>query len=404
MASYTLNFYTAEGNYKKRVIDADSPQAAESILRAEGLHPTSVKETARLDRRRYKIKLTPRELIDIYQHLELHFSSGILAVEALGALKDASASKHTRTVLHEIHQSVYHAKLGLSAAFAQFPRSFPPSTVAMIQAGEGGGSTALAKIFADIRDQIEFSERNRNAFRRGISYPALVITMSLALVIFMMTFFVPKVSRFLRELDAKMPTLTLYVVQTGDFFSRHWLLIIGSAIAIPLLVRLSRFTEAGTQLTDRLFLRLPFFNSIYRDLATATVTKYYASLKRAGKQPGETLELCERLFQNRAMAADIGEIRHNVVTRSLPLSKAFSLSSFFPKEAVVLIASGEKTANLEFCMERLSSFHSARARDRIERAIFWLNPIIIIGLGAVVGTIIVAMFLPIITAITSINL
>lgn len=173
---------------------------------------------------------------------------------------------------------------------------------------------------------------------------------------------------------------------------------------IPVLVRLSRFTEAGTQLTDRLFLRLPFFNSIYRDLATATVTKYYASLKRAGKQPGETLELCERLFQNRAMAADIGEIRHNVVTRSLPLSKAFSLSSFFPKEAVVLIASGEKTANLEFCMERLSSFHSARARDRIERAIFWLNPIIIIGLGAVVGTIIVAMFLPIITAITSINL
>lgn len=404
MATFSVSFYTAEGNFRSRRIDADTAEAAEQALRIEGLHPTSIKESVRVSHRRFGIKLSARELIDIYQHLELHFSSGILAVEALGVLKDASPSKNTRMVLQEIYQCVYHAKLGLSAAFAQFPLSFPPATIAMIQAGEGGGSIALAKIFSDIRDQIEFNERNLNAFRRGISYPALVVGLSLALVIFMMTFFVPKVSRFLRELDAKMPSLTLYVVKVGDFFSNHWALIIGILIFVPLVIRIARLTKMGAIATDRLFLRLPFFSPIYRDLATATFTKYYASLKRAGKQPGETLDLCERLFQNRALAGQISEIRHNVVIRSLPLSKAFSLSSFFPKEAVVLIASGEKTANLEFCMERLSAFHSSRARDRIERSIFWLNPAIIITLGVIVGTIIIAMFLPIITAITSINL
>src|SRR6266540_1333061 len=150
MPTYAVQFYTAEGRYLRRTIDADTVEAAKAALRREGHHPVSARPAKR-NSRLLKVRLTTRQQVELFEQLELHLGSGVEAASALDEIRQSASHKSVRTVADVMYRSLATAKLPISDCFAMFPRSFPPSIISEIKAGEVGGRPALAKTCATLR-------------------------------------------------------------------------------------------------------------------------------------------------------------------------------------------------------------------------------------------------------------
>jgi type IV pilus assembly protein PilC len=397
MPAYSVSFYTAEGRYHRRTVDADSSEAASMAVRRDGLHPVSVKETAR-DSRASKIRLTVREQIHFFELLELHLAAEVRTVDALEDIRNTVDSRNTRKVVEVMYRGLSAAKLPISECFALFPRSFPEAVVSVLRAGEGAGVKELAKAFTHIRERLEYDEQKRAQIKRGLSYPALLIAASFGLIIFVMLYFVPKAAALLHELNAPMPLFTQRVIGTAEWMMHHWPMF-AALLFVPAIVRTGRRIPGAALALDKLFLHLPIFSRIYREIATAQFAHYYNSLRSAGGQPDEVLTLCETLSGNLAWQASIRRIRENVTTAKLPLWEACQAETYFPRQAVSLIRTGEKNGNLDLSFGSIAKYYAETARQRIDDMLQWLTPVVTVVLAVVVFGILYALFSPLFSII-----
>jgi type II secretory pathway component PulF len=324
--------------------------------------------------------------------MEMLLSSGILIVDALERLKERYPDRRTRRVLGEMHAHVAQSRCSLSRALALFPRSFPPGIVAVIEAGEEGGTARLADRFADLAERTAYAQANRQQVRKACAYPVLVIAMAAGLYGLLLAVVFPRLAGLLASLGANLPPLTRGMIAISNATQRHWRLLLAAFAAGPLLLVASRRCPAAILPLDRLFLRLPLIGRIYQCLTVALICKIYRSLYHANKPAPEIIGLCAQLMGNACFGEGLRKARNQVETGRASLADALSQSGLFPPLACLAIDVGEQSGQLSQALDRVAAFYGEEAKTRMSFAIGVINPVLTFGAVGGVGLALLSFF------------
>lgn len=337
-------------------------------------------------------KIAARHQAQCFRQLAMLLSSGFLVPEALGRLKDSYPDSKAREILREIHLRVAGARTSFSRALAQFPRSFPPGVVAMVEAGEEAGAMRLAERLADLAERVAYAEAYRRQIRRACAYPAFALAMTAGLCVLMLGVVFPRLAAVLDSLGGSLPALTRAVIAVSGAVGRGWPYAVGAAAVASAAVAALRRFEAPALALDGLLLRLPLLGKICRDLTASLFCKVYRQLYQANKPAPDIVELCSQLTGNAAIRRRLAEARRKILSGSATVAEALSQSGLFPPLACLSLEIGEQSGQLAAAMDRTAAFLNESARERIAAAISVINPALTLGVVAGAGLVILSFF------------
>ncbi len=403
MPSFTLQAKTLAGVTVYETVNAPTESAARRAVREKGLFPIKVRKPPIWHSDPAKIHVKAKDVAHLFEQLELQLSAGVMPEQAIAALKEEFPAAKMRAVLREVHADLSSSTGNLHQSFARFPRTFPPDVLAIIETGQSAGSAELAKRFAELRERIEFSSGVRRTFVDASAYPAFVTLFAGLLITFMMGSVFPKMVELLYSLGAKLPPLTLFVISVSNFFRHYMWGIIGTIVAVPvLLMFLRRSVPPFALLTDVLMTKIPLISAVQRSLTTALVAKTYRSLYMANKPATESLEMCSRIVSNRAVAAHLLTVRDGVLAGK-PLFTAFRRCGYFPVMACLTMEVGENGGKLDEALNRIATYYEKDARRNIEIALGVLKPTLILGIVGFAGVVILSFFIPMISIVQNLK-
>jgi len=396
MASYRFEAVDTAGQIESGLLDAESPRAARSALRARGLVPIAVEinaakrssATALLGRRRF----SEAELALVTRQLSSLLSARLPLASALSATIEQAEHLAVREVFSAVRSEVV-AGHRLADAFGQFPGEFPEVYRATVAAGEESGD--LARIMERLADYIEDRQALRGKIIAAFVYPALVTVIAFVIVIFLMTYVVPQVVEVFRQTRQALPWPTRLLLFTSDLLrvAGVWMALGVVAAGVGLRQWLAR--PGARAAWDAAALRLPLLGRMVRAVSTARFASTLAILTAAGVPLLRALEAARATLANAILARAAGEAI-NDVREGGSLSRALAATKVFPPMLVHLVASGEATGELATMLDRAARNMAREVERRALMLTTLLEPLLIVAMGGVVLGIVLAVLMPII--------
>lgn len=338
------------------------------------------------------LRMPDRHQVHFFRQMEMLLTSGVLIVDALAELRDRYPHRGTRRLLQAVHADIAASRLGLSRALARYPRSFPPSVIAILEAAEESGTARLAERCGDLADGIAYARASREQVRRACGYPAFAAALAAALGAFILAVVFPRLEGLLNSLGGTLPPLAAHAAAASRIVRAHAAAEAGAIAALVLAGAAVWRLPAVTEGVDRALLRAPVLGTIHRQLAVALVCRIYRSLYEAGKSAPECLELCAQALDNRWFRRRMRRAAAWVASGGVTLAVAVQDTGLFPPLACLAIEVGERSGRLARALDRVAQFHGERARDEIELAIGLINPLLTVATVAGVGLLLLTFF------------
>ncbi len=395
MNVYHYSAYTSEGKAVTGLAEAASLEGLEQWLRTQGLwlrtSELSRQRTLTLEGEGARLRVPRAEMAQFFIQAGLLLKAGITLPTALDRLAQDAGESALGTLLRGLHDQVI-AGVTLHQAMLRFPRTFSPQLAAMIEAGEVSGR--LPEIFENLSQHYEWLEQLTADLRQALIYPLMVLTASLGLIGVLFTLVVPKFVGLLRDLQLEVPALTRAVMACSDFLLAGWPFILGGlATGILGLRQLHRHPHYGVAL-DRFWLRLPLFGPLGLLFALSRFTRNLSLLLRAGIPLLRALEISRGLVGNRAVAQAIEDARRSVL-EGVPFHRALARHALFPPSLLTMIATGESSGSLDQTLNAMADHYNRVIPRRIKLIFSLFDPLMMISLVALVGTVALAVVLPI---------
>jgi len=405
MPYYRANCLDQDGKPFELTLEASTVTALRQAIEARPAFLLSHTEI-HTKRAGSRTRLSLKTRAHIFNLLSLQLENGVNTDVAIAQLKDVYPDKRARSVLRGIHAELAASKCPLSDAMALFPRSFPPEVVSSVRVGEGPGAGLLAARFRRLRESLLLRLEIRATTVRMFSYPAFVMVCACAVVAFLLLKLVPLVSELLATLHVPMPGITLAVIGTSQFARAHFVEILAAFACAVVGFALLRRSDAIAGAFDRLLFKVPLVGSISRALHTGEVARTFSDLYGAGQPATVTLAACAAVVRNRSLRAALLRAARGVETGELsqrfpnmpPVTQALRSTGHFPELALTIIGTGETSGNLEKALDNVADHYTAEAKDLIRAFLGIFDKVIMILLIATIGTIVVGIYLPIITA------
>lgn len=340
----------------------------------------------------HRVKLRARDQAHVFRQLEILLSSGVLIAEALDQLKARYPDRRTRRVLAAVHAEVTASRLRLSRALALFPRSFPPATVAVLEAGEQSGAARLAELCGDLAERIAYVQANREQLRRACAYPALALAMAAGLGALLLAVVFPRLDLLLGSLGGRLPPLARGLVAAGQLCREHWAAALAGVGSLALGGAALRRWPAAARCCDRALLRLPVAGPIQRHLSVSLVCRIYRSLYCANRPAPEIMVFCSEAVGNACFREGLLEAGRKIARGGGSTAQALERSGLFPPLACLAIEVGERAGHLAAALDRVADYHGRLARERIDLAIGALNPALTLLVVSGVGIILLSFF------------
>ena len=386
------------GGESKGTIDASSLGEARQKLRAAEIRLVQLVEKA-VDEHRSSFRaggfrtgrVKTREVAAATRHLSTLLLAGIPLVEALSVLVEQLGSSALSRVLARVREKVNEGG-SLAEAFSEYPRIFPGVFVSMVKAGESTG--ALENVLARLADMYEKRAKLTNKVRSALTYPLLMAVVGCAVVLFVLSYVLPSITKLFTEMNMTLPWVTLFLIKLSAFLNHSlWLVLVG----IVGLIGAHRYwlrTPGARMVWDRFKLKVPLFGPLLVDVAVARFSRTLGVLLGSGVTIVEALELSEAVVSNAVMADVIQETRR-AVGSGQSVSQALAKDQIFPPVAIHMIAAGEKSGNMEDGLLRIADSLDNEIESKLSVMTSLLEPLMIIVLGGMIGFIVLAILLPI---------
>lgn len=392
MPAYHYKAMTTDGSIEKGLLEGDSARQIRQQLREKSLLPVEVipvTEQANGKKNRHK-KPSAYELALITRQLSVLLASAIPLEEALAAVAKQTQKTHIKSLMLSVRSHVLEG-FSLANALSQVA-SFPPLYIATIAAGEKSGHLDL------ILNQLADYTENRFALQKKIQaamiYPIVLMVMAVIIVIGLMTFLVPKIVKVFEQSEQALPWITQVVLALSNLITQWWWLIL--AIGSILMILTHRFikTHSGQLFVDSLVLKLPIFSRLSKGLNAARFASTLSILVKSGVPLIEALKIGAEVTTNLHIRRDI-EMAADKVTEGASLSSQLEKSSYFPPMLVQMIKSGENSGELENMLSRAATMQETEATSLISTILALLEPLMLIFMGIIVMSIVMAVMLPI---------
>jgi type IV pilus assembly protein PilC len=405
MAEFTVRLGTPAGEIVTRTVEALAAHEARARLEREGFKVFAVTapktEGASFLTRggaaggRSRVKANDFLLFN--QQLSALLRAGIPILQAITMLRRRAASVKLRSVLEEVEEAI-RGGAALSQAFAAQGATFPRIYTASILAGERSG--ALDDVLSRYVNYMRRSVGLRRKIRGALAYPAFLLFACLGMVVFLTTYVVPRMSDLFTGFGNNLPTVTVFVLAISGWLTRNalWLAptVAVSAVALFLWSR----TPGGRLTIDRFILRLPLAGKLMVQMTTAQASRSLATLLAGGITIVESWEIASESITNLELRQKSSSILP-LVREGRSFTESLETANWMPELAMDMIGIGERSGSLREMLDEVATFYDAESEVRLEQLTTTLEPAILIVMGGVVVTILLAIYLPIIQSISA---
>ena len=325
--------------------------------------------------------------------------AGVPLLTGLEILTQQSAKERLRTVLGQITTSVREGK-ALSAAMAEFPKVFPELMTNMVAAGEAVG--ILEIVMDRLAAQFEKDYRMNAKFKSAMIYPAIVLSVAAIVVAIIMMFVMPVFVGLFEQLKIELPFVTRVVIGISNFLGHYWYLVIAALIGLFLLYKWAGTKESFRLWRDGVYLKVPIFGDLYNKIIITRFARTFASLSRSGVPILNAMTIVSKATGSLQAERVLNQARGSL-RRGRTLADPMEASGMFPPIVISLVNIGEETGALDTMLDKVADFYGAEVDDTIGRLQTIMDPILIVVLGVIIGTLAVALLLPMFEIVTKVG-
>lgn len=395
LTEYNVKARSRTGRLVESKLKATSEAEALAKVRQQGMTPIAVERGGQgLNReiRLTKGKVRLKDLAVFSRQFATMLSSGLPILRCLAILAEQSDSQRLRDVLLEVRDEVEKGD-SLSDSLARHSE-FPPIMVSMVRAGEIGGF--LDETMLQIAEATESEVRLRGKIKAALTYPVAVAAIAVLITVGMLIFIVPVFANLFSEFGGELPLPTRILVMASDVVSNPLFFVPALVLIVGVVVwyRRTRNSPQVRKVVDPLKFRIPVFGNLFRTIALARFTRNFATLLKAGVPILTTLDIVGETAGNVVISEAVADIKESV-RQGTGISRPLTQHDVFPDMVVQMIAVGEDSGALDQMLEKVADFYDQEAEATTEQLMALLEPVMIVTLGAVVGGMIIAMYLPI---------
>lgn len=398
MTAFAATFVDRQGRRRSGTFEARDELQLRHTLREESLWPIRIRP-AKPDRRHTQLTIPTRDFVPLLHQLELQLRAGVTADEALRQLAEDAPAGAMQTILQHIHREVSQG-MPIHQACRYFERLFPPHLAAVIAAGEV--SAQLPEALRGLAAHLTSVDDLRRTARRAMIYPAVVLTATTGLVVFLLAGVVPRFAEIFTSLHLNLPALTVGLIGTSEWLRAHFVTLGVVLLSFVFLLGLSRRTQRLKRFRDVALLRIPVLGETVRHLATARFAAHCRLLHEAGIPLLDALATGADLTGHSVLARQLLTARDSVAL-GRPLYASLPKGHDFPPFVVPALKAGETTGQLGAALRHIEDYATRRARERLATALALLEPILLGLLAGVVGTIALSFFLPLVSLLAGVN-
>ena len=414
MATFTFEAMNSSGQEVKDEIDASSSEEAIQKIRAKGYFPTKVREKA--GRKGGKKRVAEAEVVAPKKKLPISIG-GVPQKQLVGftrqlsTLQDAGLPILRSLQILEIQQKpgLLKAIIGgvadevegggsLSEAMAGYPKAFDKLYVNMINAGEAGG--VLDIILARLADFMEKAAKLKKKVIGAMIYPAVVITIAIGIVSMIMIFVIPKFKSIFEDFNLTLPLVTRILLVISDWFALQygWAYVLFSPIAGVLIYRLIRISEGGRYATDLIKIKIPIIGQIISKGSIARFTRTLGTLISAGVPILDAINITKETSGNEVYARALTKV-HDAIREGESMADPLRATRVCDAIVVNMVDVGEETGDLDKMLIKIADNYDSDVDVLVSSLISILEPVMVVVLGVLVGFIVVALFMPMVSLI-----
>jgi general secretion pathway protein F len=341
-------------------------------------------------------RVPARDLLTFTQQLSTLLDAGIPLEKGLGILVDLSVSARLRSIVQDVAQSVRSGSTLADALSRHHPRPFSRLYINTVRAGEKGG--VLEGALRRLAEHLEATRELRDALTSALIYPALLLSVGVGAVVFLMTFVLPRFAVIFADLGQGLPLPTRVLLGMSRGLVDYWWVLALALLAIVLSWQLLTRSEAGRVAVDRWMLGMPILGPVFRKLEVGRFARTLGTLLHSGVPLLSALGVAREVAGNRVLALALGAVQEGA-KRGDGLARPMAETGAFPPLAIHMVRVGEETGRLEDMLGRVATAYEMEIRVAVRRFIALLEPVIIL----LVGLVVLGIVLSILLAILSIN-
>jgi type IV pilus assembly protein PilC len=390
---FTYTAINKDGSSVQGSAEAASKEALAASLSRQGARPLVIKQEKGVGNMVLfggdKVKL--KDLAGFTRQLSTMVSAGVPLTRAFSTLQQQTDAPNFKRIIGEITKEV-ESGTALADAFEKHPKVFSDIYVNMVRAGEAGG--ILDDILKRLALQLESDASMRKKIKSAMTYPLVVLFITIVAFFGIMIFIIPQLGGILRDLGGELPIYTQVLLNISDFMRAYaGFILVVAAILIYLLIRYTK-TPNGKYQFHALLLKIPVMKTIITKVAIARFARTFSSLMAAGVSVLDALEVTGGAMGNKVIEKDLKEAAKDVKNGKL-LSEPLSESKHFPPIVSQMIAIGEETGQIDTILIKVADFYEEDVETMIDSLSSIIEPIMIVVLGAMVGIIAISVMGPI---------
>jgi len=404
MTTFLVTYATRSGRTREVTLEASSPAEARRNLRSRGILPTTLvrKETNKtvltnkpatgIDwSRLLESKISVKEKALFANKLSAMVDAGVPIMRSLDLMRQQQKSPLFRRALTAMTDEVNQGA-SLGSAMRRWPKVFDNLSIAMVEAGEVGG--VLDETLKRLAKLLEENARLQNQLKAAMGYPVTVLVIAILVFLVMTIFLIPTFADIFDQLGAELPMFTQMMLNLSKLLRSSFSIFLVGGIILGIYV-FSRYyaTPVGRRQVDGLLLKLPLFGDLLQKTASAQFCRTMSSLSRAGVPILMALEILHGATNNSVVGDAISQSR-NDISEGMPLSTALALKRVFPDMMVSMLAIGEETGEMDAMLSKVADFYEDEVSTAVKTLTSMIEPLMIVVVGGIVGSILVAMYLP----------
>lgn len=394
MAGYRYVAYDESGNRQSRAVAAQSADDVKQMLWDQGLHIVVIRARPRLPslEELFPSLLSVRrsEVILFTRQLATFVRVGMPMIDGLRTLREQSSSAAMKKALGEMITDL-GTGTALSATMAKSPRIFSRLYVDMIRTAEISGN--LDEVLRHLASYMSRDESAIRKIRGAMIYPAIVASLALVVISILVGFVLPAFAQMFADFQATMPLPTRILFAVGTFCRQHLLpIFLGSALLVTVILAFAN-TKRGKETLDATLLRLPLLGKIVRFSVIERYVRTLATLARAGVPIATMLDTAASAVGNAVYSKGLSSVRDDMLSGE-GLAGPLDRSGLFPRIVIQMVKVGEETGNLDSNLEEAALYYADEVDYRLKRMIAFIEPALVIAVGAMVGFIAISVIAP----------
>ena len=390
MAIYQWKGIGANGRRRKGRLEAIDERQVENFLKRLRISDYTIKDAPK-ELKLMKPKVKPKDVMVFTRQFSTLIDAGLPLVQSLKVLSDQMENATFKEALRDINNSV-QAGSTLSDSMRKYPKMFDELYCNLIAAGEAAG--ILDSILKRLAEYIEKAEKLKRKVKSAMAYPAVVMLVAIGVLVILLVFVIPVFKDVFAGFGADLPKLTQIVVDMSEIVRENFVVVlIGIIVLIVVIVKGSK-TEGGRRLLDGLLIKMPAMGDLVKKVAVAKFSRTLATMLQAGVPIISSLDIVASTAGNKIVEDAIIESRI-AITEGRSLTDPLLESGVFPPMVTQMISVGEEAGALDAMLLKVADFYDDEVDAAVDTMTSLIEPMLIVFLGVTVGTIVIAMYMPI---------